>query len=170
MMMTLALDAKVQVIFNTKTVEKFRLLGYENRALNEEDFEDNTKDAGDVGPGQNVTAIYEIRIRDESLAYPGALIATVKTRCMNFETKDIETDEKDVLVRDMTNQFSEASRLFRFTSAVAEFAEILRECQYADESSFESVLAIVEEITVGEKDRPRSSPTRNRQHDAPFSK
>ncbi len=152
MLMTLALDAKVQVIFNAETVEEFRLLGYENRALNEEDFEDNTKDAGDVGPGQTVTALYEIRIRDEALEDSMAVVATVKTRCMNFETKEIEEHEQRITVWKMTRSFKNATRRFQFTAAVAEFAEILRESQYADESTFESVLAVVEEIAVDGKE------------------
>lgn len=63
-MFTVAKDAKVQVEFNPTNVEYYKLVGYENRLLNDEDFEDDTKDAGDVGSGQQVTALYEIILND----------------------------------------------------------------------------------------------------------
>ncbi len=63
-MFTVAKDAKVQVEFNPTNVSYYKLVGYENRLLNDEDFEDDTKDAGDVGSGQQVTALYEIILND----------------------------------------------------------------------------------------------------------
>lgn len=63
-MFTVAKDAKVQVEFNPANVEYYKLVGYENRLLNDEDFEDDTKDAGDVGSGQQVTALYEVILTD----------------------------------------------------------------------------------------------------------
>ncbi len=57
---TVAKDAKVQIEFNPENVSAYRLVGYENRLLNDEDFEDDTKDAGDIGSGQQVTVLYEI--------------------------------------------------------------------------------------------------------------
>ncbi len=146
LLMVLASDAKVQVVFNAETVEEFRLIGYENRGLNEEDFEDDSVDAGEVGPGQTVTALYEIRIREEALTDSLAEVATVKIRYLNYWAGEIEVDEKPVTIRDMVLEFDDASRRFRFTAAVAEFAEILRECEFAEGSSFADVLAVAEEI------------------------
>ena len=60
MLQVIASDAKVQVVFNEKTVERFRLLGYENRELNDEDFINNIVDAGEIGAGHRVTALYEV--------------------------------------------------------------------------------------------------------------
>lgn len=60
---TVAKDVKVQVKFNPEKVEAYRLIGYENRALNDNDFEDDSKDAGELGSNQNVTALYEIKPR-----------------------------------------------------------------------------------------------------------
>ena len=57
---TIAKDVKVQVEFNPNNVEEYRLIGYENMLLNQEDFEDDTKDAGEIGVNQNITALYEI--------------------------------------------------------------------------------------------------------------
>lgn len=64
-MFTVAKDAKVQVEFNPSNVESYRLVGYENRLLADEDFEDDTKDAGDIGSGQQVTAMYELILKND---------------------------------------------------------------------------------------------------------
>ncbi len=152
MLMVLASDAKIQVDFNTQTVEKFRLIGYENRLLDEEDFEDDSVDAGEVGPGQTVTALYEIRIRPEATDLPYDQIANVKIRYMNFQTHVIETAEKPITVREVARDFEPASRLFRFTAGVAEFAEILKESYWAEGSNLESVLEVVQGIAEDEKE------------------
>jgi Ca-activated chloride channel family protein len=153
LLMILASDAKVQVVFNSRTVEKYRLLGYENRGLEEEDFTDDSVDAGEVGAGQTVTALYEIRIWDAAQeGDPGAEVALVKIRYQDYETKEIEELYVPVLVSDMRRAFNAAGRSFRFTAAVAEFAEILRECEYAEDSDFKSVLEVAEPIAVGQKE------------------
>jgi len=153
LLMVLASDAKIQVVFNSWTVEKFRLLGYENRGLEEEDFTDDSVDAGEVGAGQTVTALYEIRIWDTAqMGDPGAEVAMVKIRYQDYETKEIEELYVPVMVADMRRAFNSASRPFRFTAAVAEFAEILRECEYAEGGDFESVLAVAEPIAVDQEE------------------
>ncbi len=145
MLLLLASDAKIQVEFNEDVVDRFRLLGYENRRLAEEDFEDDTIDAGEVGAGQSVTALYEVRIRDDAQDNRRAEIASVRIRYQNYETKEIETDETTVTVGDMTREFDEASRRFRFTAAVAEFAEILKESYWAEDGTFSAVLRVAED-------------------------
>ena len=62
----IAKDAKIQVEFNPETVSRFRLVGYENRRLAHEDFRDDTADAGEVGAGHSVTALYEIKIHEDA--------------------------------------------------------------------------------------------------------
>jgi Ca-activated chloride channel family protein len=64
---TVAKDVKMQVTFNTKYVSSFRLIGYENRILNEEDFTDDTKDAGEVGAGHQVTVCYELSLTEDAM-------------------------------------------------------------------------------------------------------
>lgn len=136
---TLAMDSKIQVEFNEKTVERYRLLGYENRHLEKEDFEDDTVDAGEVGAGQNVTALYEIRIKDDAIGKPSAKIATVRIRYKNVETDEIETNETNIYSRDMNREFETASPMFRFTASVAEFAEILKKSYWAKDSDLGEV-------------------------------
>jgi Ca-activated chloride channel family protein len=140
MLMVLASDAKVQVEFNEETVDRFRLLGYENRRLTEEQFRDDTVDAGEVGAGQCVTALYEVRVRDESLDDSRAQIATVRIRYEDLRTREIEEFETPVTVRDLNREFDEASDEFRFIAAVAEFAEVLKNSYWAQDGSLSGVL------------------------------
>lgn len=146
LLMVLASDAKIQVEFNPETVDRFRLLGYENRMLNEEDFKDDTVDAGEVGAGQTVTALYEVRIRDNALESSRDKVATVRVRFLNLLTGEIETENQQVNVRDMTREFDSASDSFQFTAAVAEFAEILRQSYWAQDGSLSDVLNVAENV------------------------
>ena len=153
MLHVLASDAKIQVEFNEDVVDRFRLLGYENRRLEEEDFEDDTVDAGEVGAGQTVTALYEVRIRDDAQDDSRADLATVRIRYLSFDTDEIETDEETIQVRDMTNEFDDASREFRFASAVAEFAEILKDSYWSADSSFSDVRRTAEACARGTEEQ-----------------
>ena len=153
MLYTLASDAKVQVEFNEDTVDRFRLLGYENRRLREEDFRDDTVDAGEVGAGQTVTALYEVRIKDDALDNSRAEVATVRIRYKDMRTGEIEEYNKNVRVSDMTRDFDRASRKFQFTASVAECAEILKESYWAEDSTFGDVLSVAEENANDAKEK-----------------
>lgn len=146
MLMVLASDAKIQVEFDEDMVDRYRLLGYENRLLDEEDFRDDTVDAGEVGAGQTVTALYEVRINDEALENPRSEIAIVRIRYENLLTREIEEYAENVRVRDIDNSFDRASDRFQFTAAVAEFAEILKGSYWAEDSTYSDVYAVVSEV------------------------
>ena len=149
MLYTLASDAKVQVEFNEDTVDRFRLLGYENRRLKEEDFRDDTVDAGEVGAGQTVTALYEVRIKDDALDNSRAEVAEVRIRYKDKRTGEVDEYHKNVGVSDMDRDFDTASRKFQLTASVAEFAEILKKSYWAEDSTFGDVLAVAEENAKG---------------------
>jgi len=153
MLLLLASDAKIQVEFNEEVVERFRLLGYENRRLNEEDFEDDTIDAGEVGAGQTVTALYEIRINDDVLKDSRTVVGEVRIRFLNLQTGEIDVDSARVSVRDLARPFDEADSDFRFTAAVAEFAEILKESYWAEGSMLSDVLAVSQECADNNDER-----------------
>ncbi|MFH1676001.1 MAG: von Willebrand factor type A domain-containing protein [bacterium] len=144
MLYVLASDAKIQVEFNDKTVDRFRLLGYENRRLSQEDFKDNSVDAGEVGAGQTVTALYEIRIKENALKNTSARIATVRVRYMDLRADEIRTEEEPVNVGMVNHKFGKASCEFRFTAAVAEFAELLKESVWSENGSFAEVRRIAD--------------------------
>lgn len=76
----LAKDVKVQVVFNPSAIQSYRLLGYTNRALAEEDFEDDLRDAGELGPDQQVTALYEVVLTEPAASLTESELATVKVR------------------------------------------------------------------------------------------
>lgn len=117
-----AKDAKVQVEFDPETVESYRLVGYENRALETEEFRDNSVDAGEIGAGHTVTAMYELKLRDNRTEKLG----TVRLRWIDPDTGQVFEKERDIVRADVERSFESAFPRFRFTSSVMAFAEILR--------------------------------------------
>jgi Ca-activated chloride channel family protein len=115
-------EAKVQVEFNPETVESYRLVGYENRSLAAEDFRDDSVDAGEVGAGHTVTAIYELRLRDSGEGQLGK----VNVRWLDPDTREASELSRDMLREDVVKPFDTASARFRFTASVMAFAELLR--------------------------------------------
>ena len=141
-LVTIAKDVKLQVEFNPNIVKAYRLVGYENRLLNNEDFNDDTKDAGELGAGHSVTAIYEIEfVTDESdngrvdpLKYQEnkttnnkSEVLTVKFRYKDPNGVKSKLLSEVVLVKDFKNK---ASNDFNWSAAVAMYAMHLRESEY----------------------------------------
>ncbi|MEX2431012.1 MAG: von Willebrand factor type A domain-containing protein [Dehalococcoidia bacterium] len=135
MLEIIASDAKVQVEFNPETVDRYRLIGYENRALETEDFEDDSVDAGEVGAGHSVTALYELRLRDGA----SGKVADVRVRHLDPRTGEPSETGAVITAEAMRMSFAQAAPRFRFTAAVAEFAEILRESFWAEEGTLDAV-------------------------------
>ncbi len=136
---TIAKDVKIQVEFNPALVSQYRLLGYENRALREEDFENDLVDAGDIGAGHQVTAIYEIvpvgakgwiaprRYEDalpEAARGRGGELANVKLRYKLPDGKTSRLIERQVLAK--RGDMARPSGDFAFAAAVAAFGQNLR--------------------------------------------
>ncbi len=138
-LLPIAKDAKVQVVFNPEVVRSYRLLGYENRDIADEDFRDDTVDAGEVGAGHSVTALYELKFM------PGATgtAVTVYVRYEHPETGDIYEIGRKYDRADFKTDLASTSPRFRFAAAVAEYAEILRESYWAKDGSLEAVLALL---------------------------
>lgn len=135
---TIAKDAKVQVTFNPEVVERYRLLGYENRDVADEDFDDPSVDAGEVGAGHSVTALYEIKL------FRGAKgeVATVTLHWEDPDTGKLYEIKKSIRVSDLEDRFEQASPSFQQAVVVAEFAEILRGSYFAENSSLSEVMEI----------------------------
>jgi Ca-activated chloride channel family protein len=120
---SVANDTKCQVRFNPEAVAQYRLLGYENRLMSQEEFEDSSKDAGEIGAGQTITALYEVIPTD---AYTkDASLATFETR-YKFSLKDTESRS---LTADVKTAES-ASENLNFAAGVAAYALVLRESEY----------------------------------------
>lgn len=164
-LVTVAKDVKIQVEFNPRFVRAYRLIGYENRMLAAEDFADDTKDAGEVGAGHNVTALYELEpagvaqdaTSDEPLRYqagtslgdwlePSRLdneLLLVKVRY-----KSPRGDQSRLITKPVgTGVDSEQPGDLRFAAAVAAFGMLLRGSPHAGSASFDMVLDLAEEAT-----------------------
>ena len=131
----IAEDAKVQVDFNPQVVSRFRLLGYENRRLDHEDFRDDKADGGEIGSGHSVTALYEIKLHEGATGQ----LATVFIRHEDPDTRRISETNEEFFTTQLNRTFEEASPEFRLAATVAEFAEILRESFWAQEGSLAAV-------------------------------
>ncbi len=154
---TVAKDVKIQVEFNPAVVQAYRLLGYENRLLADEDFNDDTKDAGEMGSGHSVTALYEIIPagapndgtirRPDSLRYqtnvaPRGQLDTRELGFVKVRYKTPEGDRSRLLSQPIAATRAETmSPDFRFQQAVAEFGLLLKGSAYRGSASFEDVIA-----------------------------
>lgn len=154
---TIAKDVKIQVEFNPAKVAGYRLLGYENRLLADKDFNDDRKDAGEIGAGHTVTALYEIIPAGQKVENPGvdelrysrvepsdtkfnAELLTVKLRY-----KEPDGNESKLLTTgllDRNSSFENASVNLRFASAVAGFGMILRNSNYKGEANLNNIWQI----------------------------
>ena len=141
-MFTVAKDTKFQVEFNPAVVEEYRLIGYEKRLLNNEDFNDDTKDAGEIGAGHTVTVLYEIRpvgsgekMDIDPLKY-GKTEFTNKDEVLTVKMryKDPNGDKSKLISKTLKKAdfktFDKASTDFHFASAAAAFGQLLRDSQY----------------------------------------
>ena len=137
----IAKDAKIQVDFNPEVVSRFRLLGYENRRLAHEQFRDDTVDAGEVGSGHQVTALYEVKLHPDAT---GKMV-TVSIRYTDADNGKVSEVSKDISVSQLHESFDTAPATFRLAAAVAEFAEILRESYWAKDGSLDSVHQVVKD-------------------------
>jgi Ca-activated chloride channel family protein len=123
----IARDAKVQVEFNPAVVAAYRLIGYENRDVAGRDFRNNYVDAGEVGAGHSVTALYEIELWDKE---PGA-IGTVSVRYQDPDTNRVVELAREFFRREMAGRFEDADPRFQLAATVAEYAELLRHNYWA---------------------------------------
>jgi Ca-activated chloride channel family protein len=157
---TIAKDVKLQIEFNPGKVQGYRLIGYENRLLNKEDFNDDKKDAGELGSGHTVTALYEVipvGIKDtlmkkvDELKYQktntalGTGSANGEIMNIKFRYKQPDGDVSKLIehpVFDTKLAIAATSDNFRFAAAVAEFGMLLRQSEYKSNSSFGNVITL----------------------------
>ena len=133
----IAKDAKTQVVFDEKTVRSYRLLGYENRDVADEDFRNDAVDAGEIGAGHSVTALYELKLQED--APSDGKIATIHMRWADPDDGEVTEISRDFRLNDMSAEFEEASPRFQLSAVVAEYAELLRESYWAREGSLDAV-------------------------------
>lgn len=156
-LLTLAKDVKLQIEFNPARVKAYRLIGYENRLLNAEDFNDDKKDAGEMGAGHTVTALYEIVPAGVEGTLPSvdelkyqktqatakgnsSELLTVKLR---YKAPKQETSKLlSQALNDSQNTMAAASADLRFAAAVAEFSMLLRDSEFKATASFDQVVEL----------------------------
>ena len=163
-MYTVAKDVKLQIEFNPEHVEAYRLIGYESRLLNDEDFNDDTKDAGEMGAGHMVTAFYEVVPSGADGNYSGSIdplkyqkpkktkskissqtqytgseeLMTIKLR---YKQPDGNVSKKiELAVIDKKD--NKVSSDFRFASAVAMFGQLIYESDYKGDATYDKVIAL----------------------------
>ncbi len=151
MLDTVALDARVQVEFNPAVVEASRLIGYENRAIDDDSFRDDTVDAGAIGAGHASTALYAVRPTDEGDR--SGRIATVSLRWIDPTTRRASEISADVRLDAMARSFRDTAPAFRLDAIVAATAERLRDSRWSTGSELRDVAAIAGDMAG---DLPRS--------------
>lgn len=156
-LVTIAKDVKIQVEFNPARVVAYRLIGYENRMLKAEDFNNDKKDAGEIGAGHTVTALYEIipagqpvdnnpsvdALKYQSVVTEAKPVVSdeLLTLKMRYKQPDSDTSSKlEFALKDTERAFTAASPDFRFAASVAGFGMLLRESEYKKALTFAQVL------------------------------
>jgi Ca-activated chloride channel family protein len=158
---TIAKDVKLQIEFNPAKVQAYRLIGYENRRLKDEDFNDDKKDAGELGSGHTVTALYEIipvgvksdfyqtvdplkyqKNEEEvpQIAFDSREVLTLKLRYKKPDGDKSKLITTTLLARD--KDWKDTSENFRWSAAVAEFGLLLRESKYSQDADVASVIKL----------------------------
>lgn len=140
----IASDVRVQVAFDEDVVRRYRLVGYEKRLLDNEDFEREDTKSAEIGPGHTVTAFYEIELHDAPSA-ESSFLADVKVRYKEDITSEESLQIQEfVKLEQVLDSFDAASDGFRFAAAVAHFAGVLRQSQYITDPRFDDILAIAD--------------------------
>ncbi len=163
---TIAKDVKAQIEFNPRYVKSYRLVGYENRVLNNEDFKDDKKDAGDMGSGHTVTILYEIvpagnGIEEDDLKYQrsGSIANSIEFATIKFRYKrpnaNISKEMVHVIGLD-TKRIDLASNNIRFASSVAMFGMMLKNSEYKGSSSYDKALTLARSAKGRDKEGYRS--------------
>lgn len=160
-MFTIAKDVKVQIEFNPAKVKAYRLIGYENRVMANKDFNDDKKDAGELGAGHTVTALYEIILagsqqnvpKADDLKYQESKIksgaqSSDELFTVKFRYKRPSEETSNLIEKPVTDQkisWEKASNNFRFSAAVAGFGMLLRDSQFKGDLKYDDILKMAKD-------------------------
>jgi Ca-activated chloride channel family protein len=170
-MYTIAKDVKIQVEFNPNVVQAYRLIGYENRLLNDEDFKDDTKDAGELGSGHTVTALYEVipvgvksmyvkDISDLKYTRPSVSGNTTDLLTVKFRYKEPQGTTSKLIEKVLANKtisMEHMSEDFKFSAAVALFGMQLRKSLFTNTFKREDVIRLAQEGIGADKEGYRAA-------------
>ena len=163
-LVTIAKDVKIQIEFNPAEASAYRLIGYENRLLRSEDFNDDRKDAGEIGAGHTVTALYEVvpagaeattasaatveplKYQEATKPSQAAALGELLTLRLRFKPPEGDTSLKiELSVRDEGRRYAEASVDFKFAAAVAAYGMLLRQSLHRGNATWDAVLELAQE-------------------------
>jgi len=162
---TIAKDVKIQIEFNPQLVAEYRLVGYENRILTREDFNNDKVDAGEIGAGHTVTAVYEVALagsngeRVEPLRYQSSNQSAAERNGeiaflrLRYKAPDGDTSkliEQPVRKADLKSELDETSDDFRFAAAVAGFGQLLRGGKYMEAFDYDDVRSLANGARAGD--------------------
>lgn len=140
-----AKDAKAGVIFNPETVEKYRLIGYESKMLSQDEFYDENKDAGEIGSGHTVTAVYEIKIKDNAAGN----IATVEIKYKHPESNENKNITETFTTYDYSANPDEDCI---FIGCVVEYGLLLRNSEFKGNADFENIISRLSQLSCVRED------------------
>jgi len=161
-MFTIAKDVKIQVEFNPDVVQGYRLIGYENRKLNDEDFNDDTKDAGELGSGHTVTALYEIipvgvesafikdidplkyQTNEKKISGSSDDLLTVK-----FRYKEPDGNRSKLITKVVGNEIKQSTKNLNWSMAVAGFGMLLRDSEFKGDLTYAGIVSLAKK-SLGE--------------------
>ncbi len=154
---TIAKDVKIQLEFNPSVVAEYRLIGYENRALNREDFNNDKIDAGEIGAGHTVTALYEVTLTNNKSRAMDPLRYSINNNVSESRTDELahlrlrykEPDasksnliEQVIKTSDIETRLADSSERYRFSASVAGFGQLLRGGKHTQDFAYDDVLAL----------------------------
>lgn len=164
---TIAKDVKIQVEFNPSQIKSYRLIGYDNRLMNAEDFYDETKDAGEVGAGHSVTALYEVELAQTGDTYRGVQLefssehtaeppvdngrSELCKLSVTYKPVGEDGDIYESQLFGMEKYNSEPSESIKLASAAAEFAMLLRNSEFKGSSSYDYVTRTAKSLAFDDK-------------------
>jgi Ca-activated chloride channel family protein len=139
----IALDAKVQVDFNPDVVAYYRLVGYENRAVADQDFRDDSVDAGEIGAGHSATAIYAVMFRPQAQGR----IATVQLRWQDPQSYEVREINGNFNTWDLSGSFDKASPYFKLAVLASQYAEVLRNSPWSAGTSLSQIYHLASSLS-----------------------
>jgi Ca-activated chloride channel family protein len=143
---TIGSETKAQVEFNPEVVSRYRLIGYENRDIADEDFRNDAIDAGEIGAGHTATAVYEIKLHRDLRRQSREEVATLRVRYLPFGAERVKEIKHRLRLRDIDGRWEQASPSLKLATLVAEYAEILKQSYWSRTGDMDEVLRRAREI------------------------
>ena len=149
---TVARDVKVQVWFHPDLVREYRLLGFENRDIDDRDFRNDSVDAGEIGAGHTVVALYEVELDGDAYGRRSPAFAEVSLRWEDADTGRVDEITGDVFGDMLASSFRETEPEFRLAATVAAYAETLRESRYMRGISLRDIVDVANDLPLRQLD------------------